>query len=89
VLFPSPFDGRGIRERVKKYKRTLECNRSLSPSLSPANWRKRKKQIPLRLPLEKEKIKNMKKLLCRHIFVHDCFLTMSHLNKTWLQTIFE
>jgi len=35
--FPSPFDGRGIRERVKKYKRTLECNRPLSSSLSPAS----------------------------------------------------
>jgi len=38
-----PFDGRGIRERVKVYKGQLECNRPLSPSLSPTNWGERKK----------------------------------------------
>jgi len=43
VLFPSPFDGKGVRERVKKYKWTLECNRPLSPSLSPTNCGERKK----------------------------------------------
>jgi len=33
----SPFDGRGIRERVKEYKSPLECNRPLSSSLSSEN----------------------------------------------------
>jgi hypothetical protein len=49
VLFPSPFDGRGIRERVKKYKGTLECNR---PSLLPS------------LPQIGERGKNKNKSLC-------------------------
>jgi len=48
---------RGMWKRVKECKRRLECNRPLSPSLSPTNWGKRKKQIPLCLPLEKGEIK--------------------------------
>jgi len=42
VLFPAPFDGRGIRERVNECKSKLECNLPLSPSLSPTNWGERK-----------------------------------------------
>jgi len=34
VLFPSPFDGRGIWERVKECKSKLECNLPLSLTLS-------------------------------------------------------
>jgi len=37
--FPSPFDGRGIRERVKECKRQLECNHPLSLTLSHAGER--------------------------------------------------
>jgi len=41
--FPSPFDGRGIRERVKECKRRLECNNPLSLTLSHAGERGKNK----------------------------------------------
>jgi len=38
----SPFDGRGIKERTKVYKRRLECNFPLSLTLSRAGERGKK-----------------------------------------------
>jgi len=41
VLLPFTFDVRGIRERVKEYKRQLECNRLLFLTLLRA-WKRGK-----------------------------------------------
>jgi len=40
----SPFDGRGIRERAKVYKRRLECNFPLSLTLSRAGERGKERE---------------------------------------------